>query len=164
MRVLGIDQSYTGSGLIVLESTNILHAERFTSSINLDKPDRCWEIATHIGSIVDNYNPHIIAIEGLAFGMRGDATRDLAGLQFVIICVLRHFHKKDTLIVSPKAIKKFATGSGKADKKQMIENLPPEVRAQFDNLGVKKTTGLADLTDAYFLARMIEEGNYCAVV
>jgi Holliday junction resolvasome RuvABC endonuclease subunit len=56
-------------------------------------------------------------------------------------------------VVVPGTVKKFATGSGKATKEEMIDSLPKHVREYFDALGVKKTTGLADLTDAYFIAK-----------
>ena len=38
----------------------------------------------------------------------------------------------------------------------MIENLPKCILNEFLELGVKKTTGLADLADAYWIAKTAE--------
>lgn len=154
MRILGIDQSFTSTGCVILEDDKFVYAQKITSDVGLDKVDRAWQIAHDIEFLATRGDIHHIALEGLAFGMRGDATRDLAGLQFIIIAVLRHHGKYDNIkIVSPLSAKKFATGSGKADKNAMMDCLPKDVREEFDKLGVKKSTGLKDLADAYWIAR-----------
>jgi len=153
MKILGIDQSYTNSGIILLNDNEVKHAELFKSNKEMDKPGRAWEIATHVGNLVEQLKPDIVAMEGLAFGMRGDATRDLAGLQFVIACILRHEHFYEVMIVSPRTVKVTATGSGKAEKMEMFESLPKYAQSLFEDMGVKKTTGLLDLTDAYWIAK-----------
>lgn len=158
MLILGIDQSYTSTGIVVIENDNILLAERFASNKEDTKFYRSWEIKNYIKEVVEKYNPERVAIEGLAFGMRGDATRDLAGLQFVIVNELMFVHNLEVVVVSPKSLKLFATGSGKAKKKEMIEALPTEVHQLFtEELVIKKTKGLDDVTDAYWLAKYIME-------
>jgi len=152
MKILGIDQSYNSSGIIVLEDGDIIHSERFVSNKTFDRFGQAYEIAIHIANVVDTFTPDIIAIEGLAFGMRGNVTRDLGGLQFVIVAHLQEVKKRPVKIVAPLTVKKFATGSGRAKKEEMIESLPKEVLNEFLDLGVKKTTGLADLADAYWIA------------
>lgn len=159
MKILAVDQSYTCSGIIVLEGDNILHAEKLVSDATKDKPARAWFIAEYIGNLVDEHKPDIVALEGLAFGMRGDATRDLAGLQFVIVCVLRN-HGKECIVVSPKTVKKVATGSGKADKMEMYECLPKHAQELFEEMGLKKTTGMLDLTDAYYIAKTVSDPEF----
>ena len=51
--------------------------------------------------------------------------------------------------------KKLACGKGNADKKILVDNLPTDVREYFDKLGVKKTTGLGDLSDAYWIGMVL---------
>jgi Holliday junction resolvasome RuvABC endonuclease subunit len=160
MKILGIDQSYTSSGFMVLEGDTVLHAEKYVSNKDTDKPARAWEIAKRINKIVEQFNPDIVAIEGLAFGMRGDATRDLAGLQFVIVCALREKHKKECIVVSPRTVKVTATGSGKADKMDMYTSLPPQVQTLVEEMGLKKSTGMLDLSDAYWIAKTVANPEF----
>jgi len=155
MIVLGIDQSYNSSGIVVLNNdSNVVHCECFKSNKDFNRFGQAYEISLHIANAVDKYKPDLVAIEGLAFGMRGNVTRDLGGLQFVIVSHLQEVKKYDVNIIAPLTVKKFATGSGRAKKNEMIESLPDNVREKFLSLGVKKTTGLSDLADAYWIAKI----------
>jgi Holliday junction resolvasome RuvABC endonuclease subunit len=151
---LGIDQSYTNTGFCLIDSSQQLvdFGTIKTSDNQGDHFDRCNVIASTIVNYATLHKPVNIALEGLAFGMRGDATRDLAGLLFVIITQLRSQGFTPHLI-TPLSLKKFATGSGKADKALMISTLPTNVLTRFTSSNFKKTTGLADLADAYFIAK-----------
>lgn len=152
MIVLGIDQSYNSTGMVVLKDDVIIHSECFKSNKEFNRFGQAHQIAMYIGEVVDTYKPDIIAIEGLAFGMKGNVTRDLGGLQFVIVAHLQEVKKQDVKIIAPLTVKKYATGSGRAKKEEMIESLPNNALNIFLKLGVKKTTGLADLADAYWIA------------
>jgi len=155
---MGIDQSYTSSGVVVLDGDFLLHREQIKTSKDEDIFKRSWDIACQIKKIADFYKPGKIRIEGLAFGIRGSATRDLGGLQFMIVNLLRHSNgtKYEVEIIPPLSLKKFATGDGRAKKNLVIESLPQDVHENFLEMGVKKTTGLADMADAYFLAKYKE--------
>ena len=107
-----------------------------------------------------NFKVDIVVIEGLAFGSTGNVTRNLAGLQFTIINMLNtaHFVQQRPIIkiVPATTLKKFVTGDGgpNTKKAQMIEALDPKIREIFwDELGVRKTTGMDDMADAYHLAQ-----------
>jgi Holliday junction resolvasome RuvABC endonuclease subunit len=151
---LGLDQSYTSFGFCLLD--HALHVVDFgtikTSDVDGDHYDRCDKMSKQIVRYAATHSPIEIAIEGLAFGMRGDATRDLAGLLFVLMTNLRD-QGFSPIVVPPLTLKKFATNSGKADKAQLIAALPPDVLETFKEKNFKKTTGLTDITDAYFLAK-----------
>ena len=157
MKILGVDQSYTSSGLVVFDTVtdDVMHFELFKTNKEEDVFKRAWLISHHILRVCGDMEIDKVAIEGLAFGMRGDATRDLAGLQFAIVMQLRYAGGLDVTIVSPKSLKLFATKSGKADKQQMIDSVPADILEKFKASGAKKTTGLADLVDAYYLAKYI---------
>lgn len=150
---MGIDQSLNGTAVCIVDNNNLL----FFCVIRTDKTKTVFERTLHVAlSISELYASHIpdsINIEGLAFAMRGDATRDLAGLLFTIVNVLSLKHPGVVPnLIPPTTLKKFATGSGKAKKENMIAALPDIDRQRFIDAKFKKTTGLADLADAYWLS------------
>lgn len=156
---MGIDQSYTSTGIVLLDSnSNVVMSETISSPKDQDIYERAWFVATKIGSIIERHKPKCIGLEGLAFAQIGNATRDLAGLQFVIITYLRHVHKiTNTLtIIAPNELKKFATTKGNAKKQDMVDNLPLDISEVFQKT-FKKTKGLYDITDAYWIAKYILE-------
>lgn len=166
MKILGIDQSYTCSGLVILDNGKLDHYEAFkTDSIKkgdlLPTIERTYKVANHIVGVVVKHNPDVIGIEGLAYSSKGNATRDLAGLYFLIIVELLIKLEYDVEIVAPTAVKHFACGKPekgtKIDKGAMINALPDETRKKFESLGVKKTTGLSDIADAYWIAKLVED-------
>lgn len=155
MRVIGIDQSYSSTGLVLLEDGELKEFHIIRSPKALSIYERAEFLANAILMHANNFEPDIVGIEGLAFGMRGDATRDLAGLQFVIVNKLMFEGNFAVDVVAPNAVKKHATGNGRAKKEELYEALPQNTQKLFLELGVKKTTGLFDLTDAYWIAQRV---------
>lgn len=155
-KFIGIDQSYTSSGYCVVdESGAVIDFGTYKTDSSLDMYDRALDVAMFVLDKVREHKAVSFNIEGLAFGIRGDATRDLAGLLFTIVTHLRAADRCiSSTVIPPTQLKKFATGSGKADKKAMMEAVPEHVINVFKDAGYKKTTGLADICDAYWLARM----------
>lgn len=154
MFYIGIDQSYTSTGFVVLDDNNtLLYSNVFSSPKENDAFTRSWNLSELIITEIAKYKDCAIAIEGLAFSMTGNATRDLAGLQFTIVNKIKFILNKSVLIVAPPSLKKHATGNGKASKELMINALPQEVLYVFTKeKNWKKSRGLTDVTDAYFLA------------
>lgn len=154
--VVGVDQSYTSCGIVVLDENGkiVLFETKRTSGDDVFA--RSWEIASHIQHVARHFNADTIGIEGLAFAKFGNATRDLAGLQFTIVNKLRFESLREVEIISPMALKKFATGKGNVKKQEMVDFLPNDVLLSFKSL-YKKTTGLYDVTDAYWIAKFILE-------
>jgi Holliday junction resolvasome RuvABC endonuclease subunit len=151
---MGIDQSYTSSGVCIIDELgNVVKSMVISSNPSMNEFERTWSVAQAIKQTADQFKPTVISIEGLAFGGRGDATRKLAGLQFVIVTQLMCSSEPcyDVRIVAPTTLKKHATGSGKADKKQMLLSVPDEIKNSLE-ANYKKTKGLFDIVDAYFLA------------
>jgi len=151
---LGIDQSYTCTGYVIVDESNVIHKfGTFKTTKDKDVYERAIELADFIEDLVTQYSIKDVRIEGLAFGIRGDATRDLAGLQFVVITRLKVKHPSTVVkIIAPTSLKKFATGTGKSDKAAMITAVPQNVMDKFVTAKLKKSSGLADVTDAYWLA------------
>jgi len=154
--ILGIDQSYTSSGYCVInEAGDLLHFGKIKSNKEQTTYQRALNTALTICELIDLHKPSEVNLEGLAFGIRGDATRDLAGLLFTIINVVALKHPAITVTTyAPTSVKKSATGTGKAKKNDMIAALPEVIRNEILAAGFKKTTGLGDLADAYFIAKM----------
>lgn len=155
MRVLGIDQSYRSCGIVILEDGKMIFCERYVTDPEKDVYDRAHQLATHIQLLALKHLPDKIALEGLSFGSTGNVTRDLGGLLFTIIVYLRR-DGRNAMVIAPPTVKKVATGKGNVKKEEVIEALPTEVRNEFDAIGVKKTTGLSDLADAYWVAKAAE--------
>lgn len=154
MRYLGIDQSYSSTGICVAENGQLIHSTTYKTAKEDDIFQRAWNISEKLVAIIKEYGVDFVSIEGLAFGSaNANATRDLAGLQYLIVCKIRIVLGIPVLITAPTALKKFATGAGKASKKEMISSLPPEIEETFRSQGFKLTTGLADLADAWHLAQ-----------
>lgn len=153
MRVLAIDQSYTSCGIVVFDDATIAYAERYVSDTKEDKFNRAFQVAEHLRQIALHYDVDFVAMEGLAFAKNGNATRDLAGLQFSIATLLDYIEGYDIIIIPPNSVKRVATGKGNADKDEMVNKLPKKALKIFESLGVKKTTGLRDLSDAFWIGK-----------
>lgn len=164
MIILGLDQSFTCSGIVILNDDGLVHCEKFVSDKTLNIYERTWQILSHLKEIAQKYQPDFVAIEGLAFASVGNATRDLAGLQFAIISNLCYNDGFLFRVAPPTTVKKQATGKGRVDKMELVEALPPPVREAFDAIGVKKTTGLRDLADAYWIAITARENEQLCMV
>jgi Holliday junction resolvasome RuvABC endonuclease subunit len=150
---IGIDQSYTSTGIVVVDvNGDVVSTQRVTSTKEDDIFVRADAVSSAIADYVAQWQPTRVAIEGLAFGMTGSATRDLAGLQFLAIIKTRA-KGFSPMIVSPSSLKKLALGVGKGSKQEMIAALPVAVADRFALEGYKKTKGLGDMADAYWLAQ-----------
>lgn len=156
MTTLGIDQSFTSTGIWISdEDGKRVHHEIIATK--KDKEDsltnfkRARVIADTISDIIDRF-PDIdtVVIEGLGFGASGNATRNLAGLQFMIIDDLIERGNINIEIIAPTSLKKVATGRGNAKKEEMYECCPQHVKDIVDQ--IPKTKGKYDLVDAYFLS------------
>ena len=155
MTTLSIDQSYTHCAYVVTDGAKqMIDFGMLVSDKQQTIYKRALDLSLKIGGLYLKYQPEEIRLEGLAFGMRGDATRDLAGLLFSIITVVSHLHVFDNFkIISPKSVKKRAV-NGKATKKEMIAALPLDIKQKFTDANYKLTTGLSDLADAYWISQV----------
>lgn len=155
MKILGIDQSFTSTGFVVVDDEeDILEVGTIKTNEEMgDVHDRVAVVVKELKLVALRHNVDKIALEGLAFNMIGNATRNLAGLQFVIVNNFRANPKYEdhVTIIAPNQIKKFAI-KGDATKQEMVDALPKDVLELILNKGYKKTTGLYDITDAYFIA------------
>lgn len=106
-------------------------------------------ICDEIERIVKQHPGCAVNMEGISYGSAGSAAlADLAGLNFAIRLTLLKSGVQHIGIVTPGALKKFATANGSADKDLMVHSwLVCEPH-------LKEVTGIKvdDLADAYFLS------------
>lgn len=162
---MGIDQSLTSTGISLISDGELIHYKVVSSSKCRDKFARMTEVSDQIVDMlysltIDSFDMKVkaVGIEGLPFGnLQGNVTRDLAGLQAVIIADLidtGFMLDEDLFIIPPTTAKKLAIGKGRATKDEMVEALPDDVRKIFTTF--PKTKGRYDLTDSYFIAKAVE--------
>lgn len=156
---LGIDQSLTCTGVCIMrqsgETIEVLHHEAITTKPTglesyADTLNRANFIADRLLEIYIKYEVNHVMIEGLSFGSVGNATRNLAMLM-ATICNKLGLKEPET--VPPTTLKKYATGSGKANKKDMLASIELDNIKTFNELNpLTIKAGKYDIADAYWLA------------
>ena len=124
MKVLAIDPGYERLGIAVIEKLPkskevLLFSECFKTSKNLLFPDRLLKIGQEIESIIKKYKPDALAMETLFFNSNQKTAMNVAETRGSIT----YEAMKNSLRFyqySPLQIKIAVTGSGSADKKQVI--------------------------------------------
>jgi len=153
MTLMSIDQSLSSSGIIIWEDT--IQWALASSSKEDTIIMRIKSITSQINDLISKYNVTHVVIESLPYGINSTSVRPLAGLYFCIgnLCEDLGVQFDESNVT---AVKKYATGSGKAKKADMIEaaiNAAPKLFKEIMSNNVRKTTGLADLADAYWIGR-----------
>jgi Holliday junction resolvasome RuvABC endonuclease subunit len=148
---LGIDQSYSGFGLVVLDENMQSHQKsllkyplnKFTSEAErLVKiyDDLVMYFTMHQSSGAEIH----IAMEGYAFGAKLNREK-LGELGGIVKLASRLVLQQDPISVPPTTLKQYVTGNGRATKEEMVvrvQKWDPEIT---DN----------NLADAYGLAHML---------
>lgn len=153
--LIAIDQSFTHTAVCVFENNGELKEFTVLKSSKTEK-DSSYEI--RIKQIVENLMEYIskfdvtnIALEGLSMNKNSTTARPLGGLYYHM-CINFINANIEYETIPPKTVKKFAK-HGNASKDEMYEVLPNEIKDMFTKENYKKTTGLYDLTDAYFIGK-----------
>lgn len=159
MIICGIDQSLTHTAVIVfdLNTEEIIDLKIF-KSINKSgnkkytPEERIFLLKNNILEFLDEFSCSIVFIEGLSLNSNSKTMRDLAGLYYVL---LASFIDKSipTVSLPPLSVKAFAK-NGRATKEEMFEMIPTIEKEILLDYGAKKTTGLYDLSDAYFIGKL----------
>lgn len=148
---VGIDQSYSGFGLIVLEDG--LHTEQLWKfSPRASDGERLEEIhvtlVTYLANLRPKYKTLTVAMEGYASNAKFGREKlgELGG-----IVKLSHYavFGRDPIVIPPTSLKKFVTGKGNAKKADVIAAIESRWGVSFRN---------DNLADAYGLARYASDG------
>lgn len=151
MAFVGIDQSYTGFGLIIINAQTGEHHAHLGKFDLAKYPHQQARLRAIENWLLDNLQGWLvdgIAMEGYNAGAKFG--REMSGeLGATVKRALYERHAQQLLptVIPPTSLKKFATGSGTAKKAEML-------------LGVYKRWGAEfkddNLADAYVLAKIAE--------
>lgn len=142
MIISGLDQSMTGTGITISDNTNynfyIIKSEKTkgTKCPSIDNTRRLIEISSKIKNIYINSKVEYVALEGLSFGSKGRSVMTLGGLSHMIRMALIELDVP-FIVVPPKTLKKYWTGSGNSNKMAMID----EAVSKGINIDITKNYG-----------------------
>ena len=153
--IIGIDQSFKNNAFCIFNNLgelvdfDVIKSKKVTDDTSYE--ERILEITEALFEKLERHNIRHISLEGLSMAKNSITARPLAGL-FYYLCI--EFKKRGISysVIPPTTVKKFAV-KGNAKKEEMFEVLPQDIKEQFLERGFKKTTGLFDLTDAYFIGK-----------
>ena len=115
--VMGLDLSLSSTGVVVLGlDGQLLHHTSITTKTR--GMERLWYIRSQVADICTKHRPCLIAIEGYSRGARNG--REEAGELAGIIKLMLFRNNVPYITPSPMQNKKFATGTGKAEKNQVM--------------------------------------------
>lgn len=171
--VMGVDQSLTCTGVVILDkhyalpegrqlediefSGSIKTVKMLTDDFVLDTYYRANQIADELIRLIVVHQVDILCFETPSLASKGNATRTLPMLLGCLLGRLTKIVKEHGIalyFVPPSSLKKFATGKGNAKKEDMFDSLLdscPELHN--DLINKPKNVGRYDITDAYYLAQ-----------
>lgn len=126
MVYMGIDQSLTGTGVAVYDGHDFYYhlfgteKTKKTKCPTIDRTRRLMTLKAQLRSLIEQYKPDLIGMEGMAFGAQGAAIFDIGGLSHIFRELFIEMGLK-FIIAPPTVIKKHWTGKGNANKMLMIE-------------------------------------------
>lgn len=149
--LLSLDVSITSTGYVVFSRDKTIEVYGCIKTDNkLTIYERLSYIETELENILSNLPITNVTIEAPAYGARGAMSYNLFGIHFSVVRLMFK-HGLQYKLMNIASVKKFATDNGRASKVEMLEALPTTIRDSFISCGFKKSTGLYDLTDAYFI-------------
>lgn len=124
MRIIGIDLSFTGTGLVVVETETkeVVHHTVVATDKRLSDIERSIQILTITKRMAQAFEVDVFALEDYAFQSKGDYTLRIAEC-CGIFKEWMHYGKKTCYIVAISAHKKQFTGKGNASKVEMVEKM-----------------------------------------
>ncbi len=166
IRVLGIDQSFTGTGLAVVDLLKsgdeaFIYQEKIVTSPKekdpFDYSIRTKYITKQICKVISKYLPDFFVLEGLSYGSTRSVVFELGGLSYMIRDeIFKYINNQSKsvgfYIVPPSVLKKYWTGSGTANKETMIDESKKRkipiatIKSKFDD----------NIVDAYALATIVK--------
>lgn len=124
MKIIGIDPGLgvTGFGIVSFAQNkySYIDAGIIKTSTSFDMPSRLFEIHSKLTDILNIHKPDTASIEKTYVNVSADSSLKLAHARSAAILTLKIF-KLEVAEYQAKTVKKTLTGTGSADKKQMIQ-------------------------------------------
>lgn len=128
MNYIGLDLSLTNSGYMVASEVKLeSHGVIKTRKRGIERLQYIYE---EISDLIKCYSNCIIAIEGYAFSPNQGRSFSLGELGGIIKLLL-YQNKIKYYVVAPTTLKKFATGSGRAQKSDIAKEVYKRWGAEF---------------------------------
>lgn len=128
MIVAGVDPSITGTGIAVIGAQRQcppMTCRVRTKPSDGTKLERMRHVVAETHSLVADAD--LVVIEGLSLASHGDATRDLAGLWWMLADAITRPERlrpaPRLAVVAPSTLKLWVTGSGRAEKREVREHI-----------------------------------------
>ncbi len=136
------------------------------SATEVNKVSNNLELVKKMSTIIKN--DFICGIEGLSYGAKGSSLIDIAmNASLIRGSILQIVEEEKFSVFAPSEVKKFATGSGAANKFDMLESflnedvklakLVKDHKEIFHNKKGEILSPLTDLVDSYWIAKMLKE-------
>ena len=129
MIILGIDPGLARVGFGVIDTTNkqikMLDCGIIETTKDRKESDRMVEIANDLQTLINKWNPDLAAIEKFFF-YKSSTTISVVQARGVIIMTLAEF-KIPTIEYPPMQIKLTLTGSGRANKNEVLDAVMREL-------------------------------------
>lgn len=120
MKVVGLDLSLTGAGIAVLDGGEVTVRTVKSKTAGMRVIDRLARLATMRSHIAEELQgAHLAVIEQPAYSQTNGHSHDRSGLWWLVVD-LASAMGVDVVEVSPTTVKKYATGTGSADKDAMV--------------------------------------------
>ena len=150
---VGLDQSYSGFGIVELNNSGDSATELWKFPPKGGDGQRLGEIYVRLVTLFmqfqDSYDEVHIAMEGYAMGRTFNREK-LGELGGIVKLAHSTVFGTDPTVVPPTSLKKFITGKGNANKKEVIAAVQSKWQSDIKNDNV---------ADAYGLAQYIKTQN-----
>ena len=144
----GLDFAFAKNGFVILdERGRILQQELIVTSPKYSDEERLIQIEEKIYECIEPDDKHLVYLEGLSFGSKGQSVSQLGAVHYITRIYL-YKNNVPYKIIPPTELKKFVTGKGNAKKDLMLLNVYKKWGVEFAD---------DNLADAYSLARMALE-------
>lgn len=134
MRVMGIDPSLTSSGWAVVEDGKLMSYGLVKTT--KDTPQRFYYIYNEFKKLIKQYKPNKVHVETPFFGQNAQTGLNLAYVRGGLL-VLCEGLKIPMISFTPREVKKYVAGEGKAEKEDVANSLSKI----FENDEIFKTIG-----------------------